>query len=59
MKKFYVMYSENLQNKEATIEAYGREHAKRVFKELYGDLYIIQLKELVSFNSERLCAKPS
>ena len=50
MKKFYVMYSENLQNKETTIEAYGREHAKRVFKELYGDLYIIQLRELVSFN---------
>lgn len=45
MKKFYVMYSENLQNKETTIEAYGREHAKRVFKELYGNLAIIQLRE--------------
>ena len=46
MKKFYVMYSENLQNKETTIEAYGRMDAQRVFRNLYGNLYIIQLREI-------------
>jgi hypothetical protein len=46
MKKFYVMYSKNLQNKETTIEAYGKMHAERVFKELYGNLHIIQLREI-------------
>lgn len=51
MKKFYIAYWENLKRKEMTIEAQGREHAKRKFKELKGlkdtdTSVIIQVKEI-------------
>lgn len=52
MKKFYIAYWENLKKKEMTIEAQGREDAKRKFRELKGlkntdTSVIIQVKEVL------------
>ena len=51
MKKFYVSYWENLKKKEMTIEAQGREMAKRKFRELKEleniDASVIQVREII------------
>ena len=49
MKKFYVSYWENLKKKEMTIEAQGREMAKRKFRELKENtnVSVIQVREII------------
>ena len=47
MKKFHVSYWENLKRKEMTIEAQGREMAKRKFRELKANASVIQVREII------------
>ena len=51
MKKFNVSYWENLKRKEMTIEAQGREMAKRKFRELKElentNVSLIQVREII------------
>ena len=48
MKKYYIAYWKNLHRKEMTIGAYGREDAKRRFRDLTNTdtTAIIQVKEI-------------
>ena len=48
MKKYLISYWKNLRRKEMTIGAYGREDAKRRFRELTNTdtTVIIQVKEI-------------
>lgn len=55
MKKFNVIYMENLQTKEMVIEAYGREDAKRRIREMQKEKMfgVIQLCELEIVEKQR------